>query len=45
MVIDRLLQARQAAGTPIRVGLYGAGFMAKGIVNQIVHSVPGMVLS
>ncbi|WDS34901.1 NAD(P)-dependent oxidoreductase [Pseudoxanthomonas sp.] len=45
MVIDRLLQERQAAGLPIRVGLYGAGFMAKGIVNQIVHSVPGMVLS
>lgn len=45
MVIDRLLRERQAAGLPIRVGLYGAGFMAKGIVNQIVHSVPGMVLS
>jgi predicted homoserine dehydrogenase-like protein len=45
MVIDRLLQQRQAEGRPIRVGLYGAGFMAKGIVNQIVHSVPGMVLS
>lgn len=45
MVIDRLLRERQAAGMPIRVGLYGAGFMAKGIVNQIVHSVPGMVLS
>jgi predicted homoserine dehydrogenase-like protein len=45
MVIDRLLQQRQAEGRPIRVGLYGAGFMAKGLVNQIVHSVPGMVLS
>ncbi|MBP3974563.1 NAD(P)H-dependent oxidoreductase [Pseudoxanthomonas spadix] len=45
MVNDRLLRERQAAGMPIRVGLYGAGFMAKGIVNQIVHSVPGMVLS
>jgi predicted homoserine dehydrogenase-like protein len=45
MVIDRLLRERQAAGMPIRVGLYGAGFMAKGIVNQIVHSVPGMVLA
>ena len=45
MVIDRLLKERAAAGRPIRVGLYGAGFMAKGIVNQIVHSVPGMRLS
>ncbi|MET0288759.1 MAG: SAF domain-containing protein [Pseudoxanthomonas sp.] len=44
-MIDRLLQQRHAEGRPIRVGLYGAGFMAKGIVNQIVHSVPGMVLS
>lgn len=45
MVIDRLLKERAEAGNPIKVGMYGAGFMAKGITNQIVNSVPGMVLS
>ncbi|MEA9597380.1 hypothetical protein VC270_16935 [Xanthomonas campestris] len=42
MSVDRLLQARAAEGRPLRVGLYGAGFMARGIVNQIAHAVPGM---
>ena len=44
IAIDTLLQERQAQGKPIRVGLIGAGFMAKGIVNQILNSVPGMEL-
>ena len=45
VVTDRLLKEREAEGRPIKVGMYGAGFMAKGIVNQIAHSVPGMVLA
>ncbi|MGV3770036.1 MAG: NAD(P)H-dependent oxidoreductase [Sphingobium phenoxybenzoativorans] len=45
VVTDRLLKEREAKGRPIKVGMYGAGFMAKGIVNQIAHSVPGMVLA
>ena len=44
IAIDTLLQERQAQDKPIRVGLIGAGFMAKGIVNQILNSVPGMEL-
>ena len=44
MSVDRLLQARAAEGRPLRVGLYGAGFMARGIVNQIAHAVPGLSL-
>lgn len=44
VIVDRLLAARAAAGNPLRVGMIGAGFMAKGIANQIVNSVPGMVL-
>ena len=44
IVIDNLLRERQAQGQAIRVGLIGAGFMAKGIVNQILNSVPGMSL-
>jgi predicted homoserine dehydrogenase-like protein len=45
VVTDRLLKEREAEGRPVKVGMYGAGFMAKGVVNQIAHSVPGMVLS
>jgi len=42
IIVDRLLAQRQADGDPIRVGLVGAGFMGRGLVNQIVNSVPGM---
>jgi len=44
IIVDRALQARADAGTPIRVGMIGAGFMGRGVANQIVNSVPGMVL-
>jgi predicted homoserine dehydrogenase-like protein len=44
IIVDRALQAREADGRPIRVGLIGAGFMAQGLANQIVNSVPGMEL-
>jgi predicted homoserine dehydrogenase-like protein len=44
MIYDRLLRQRAAEGKPVRVGMFGAGFMAKGITNQIVNSVPGMEL-
>ncbi len=45
IIIDDRLRALEAAGTPIRVGLVGAGFMGAGLVNQIVNSVPGMTIS
>ncbi|MEH2259810.1 NAD(P)H-dependent oxidoreductase [Nostoc sp.] len=44
IIIDRALRARAAAGNPIKVGMIGAGFMGRGIANQIVNSVPGMEL-
>ncbi len=44
IIIDRALQARAATGNPIKVGMIGAGFMGRGIANQIVNSVPGMEL-
>ncbi|MEH2092410.1 NAD(P)H-dependent oxidoreductase [Nostoc sp.] len=44
IIIDRALQARAAAENPIKVGMIGAGFMGRGIANQIVNSVPGMEL-
>ena len=45
IIVDTALQEREAQGNPIRVALIGAGFMAQGLANQIVNSVPGMELS
>ena len=45
IIVDNALRAREAAGEPIRVGMVGAGFMAQGLANQIVNSVPGMAMA
>jgi predicted homoserine dehydrogenase-like protein len=42
ILVDTALKARQEQGKPIRVAILGAGFMAQGLTNQIVNSVPGM---
>ena len=44
IIVDTALKAREEAGNPLRVAMVGAGFMAQGIANQIVNSVPGMEL-
>lgn len=44
IIVDTALQQRAAEGRPVRVALVGAGFMARGVANQIVNSVPGMRL-
>jgi predicted homoserine dehydrogenase-like protein len=45
IIVDNALKARAAAGKSIQVGMIGAGFMGRGIANQIVNSVPGMRLA
>lgn len=45
ILVDTALQTRHAEGRPIRVGMVGAGFMARGVARQILQSVPGMTLS
>ncbi|MEO1201632.1 MAG: NAD(P)-dependent oxidoreductase [Pseudomonadota bacterium] len=45
IIVDTALQKREAEGNPIRVGMIGAGFMGRGLVNQTVHSVPGQRMS
>ena len=45
MGVDALLAERARQGKPIRVAMAGCGFMGRGLVNQIVNSVPGMTLS
>jgi predicted homoserine dehydrogenase-like protein len=44
IIVDKALRAREAQGRPIRVAMVGAGFMAQGLANQILNSVPGMDL-
>jgi predicted homoserine dehydrogenase-like protein len=45
IIVDDALAARAASDRPINVAMVGAGFMARGIANQIVNSVPGMELA
>jgi len=42
ILIDTALVRRVAEGRPLKIGLVGAGFMARGIALQIALSVPGM---
>lgn len=42
IIVDNMLEAREREGCPIRVGMIGAGFMAQGLANTIMNSVPGM---
>lgn len=42
LILDTALAKRAVENRPIRVGLVGAGFMGRGLVNQIVNSTPGM---
>jgi predicted homoserine dehydrogenase-like protein len=44
IIIDNALKKRHAENNPVNVAMVGAGFMAKGIANQMVNSVPGMRL-
>ena len=45
LIIDTALAQREKDGDPIRVGLAGAGFMARGLAMQIADSTPGMVIT
>jgi predicted homoserine dehydrogenase-like protein len=44
LILDTALARREAEDRPIRVGMIGAGFMGRGLANQIINSVPGMRL-
>ena len=45
IIVDDALKQREAQNRPLRVALIGAGFMGRGIANQIVNYVPGMELA
>jgi len=44
IIVDRALREREDSGNRIRVGMIGAGFMGRGVANQLINSVPGMEL-
>lgn len=44
ILVDRALAARQAEGRPVRVAMVGAGFMGRGVADQVVNRTPGMEL-
>ncbi|SFF51848.1 NAD(P)H-dependent oxidoreductase [Blastococcus tunisiensis] len=44
IAVDTLLRQRQTEGRPIGLAVVGAGFMATGLINQVVNSTPGMQL-
>lgn len=44
ILVDEALRARAAEGRPVRVGLVGAGFMARGIMRQLRRALPGLQL-
>jgi predicted homoserine dehydrogenase-like protein len=45
IIVDTALARRAKENRPIRVGMIGAGFMGRGVANQIINCTPGMVLA
>jgi predicted homoserine dehydrogenase-like protein len=45
IIVDNALRAREAKGEPVRVGMIGSGFMAQGLANHVINTVPGMQMT
>jgi predicted homoserine dehydrogenase-like protein len=45
IIVDAALRARAAAGNPVRFAMIGAGFMGRGIANQVARYSPGLELA
>ncbi|MDP2471558.1 MAG: hypothetical protein Q8W46_11855 [Candidatus Palauibacterales bacterium] len=44
IIVDTALAERHAAGDPVRIGLIGGGFMARGIAFQVERHMKGMTI-
>ena len=44
ILVDRALQRRHDEGRPVKVAMVGAGFMGRGVADQIINRTPGMQL-
>lgn len=45
IIVDTALEEREREGKSVRVGLVGAGFMARGVAHQLLKYVKGMKLT
>ncbi|MFN7055676.1 NAD(P)H-dependent oxidoreductase [Hyphomonas sp.] len=45
ILLDTALDARAAAGQPVQVAMFGAGYMGRGVSSQILRHVPGLRLA
>jgi len=45
IIIDTSLRKREKEGKILKVGIIGSGEMAKGMINQIMHYTPGMIVA
>ena len=45
IIVDTVLAERNASGEPVRVGLVGGGFMARGITFQVERHMKGMTIA
>jgi predicted homoserine dehydrogenase-like protein len=45
VLLDTVLKRRAESGNPIRVGMFGAGCLGRGLARQIVQAVPGIRLA
>ena len=42
IILDTALEQREADGKPIRLGIVGSGYMARGIAGQVLAGMPGL---
>jgi predicted homoserine dehydrogenase-like protein len=42
IILDRALERQEADGRPIRLGIVGSGYMARGIAAQVLAGMPGL---
>ena len=45
IIVDRKIKQLAASGTPLNIGLFGAGYAGRGIVAQIMGCMPGLHVS
>lgn len=45
ILVDTQLKKREESGNILKVGVIGAGEMAKGMINQLVKYTPGMTVA
>lgn len=42
IILDTALEQREADGNPIRLGIVGSGYMARGVAAQVLAGMPGL---